>query len=208
MVDKGEKIIIGTYDVKSQKNNRYVFKNNDVETNGYHTTFKVKIEEIKKDGFISSESEQEWLGKGIYFWAEKKDSFFWSKVIKDRNTKADKEKKIKPDDTIIITCLIKCKNNEFIDLDKDMNVLEEFRIQYLDEMRRNADFVPKFKNDHERKCFYCNEFKSSNNIKVISYSFPYIERNELGFKKYYTRRQICVESMRYIKIEDVEECQS
>lgn len=180
----------------------YNSEGNEICLDGFHTTFPHYFKEIKNSGeFYCSVKDDDWLGKGVYFWADKSDGSFWARVIKDRNKRKTKGK-IHDDTTVIIECKLTCEEDRYVDLDIDseMKKIDLFAEKYQKEMEEYGRKVPVFSNDHQRKCFYCNEYKSIYNLSIMACSFPVITINSAGFPRTYQRRQICVTNNRDIDI--------
>lgn len=193
MKEKDKILEIMDYDITSPDSEMFTYEENDeeLELAGYHATFYQSYIEIRKSGkFQFSNQRDDWLGEGAYFWTNMEDGRFWTNVMKYRNLDC---KKAKDKRKVIIECSLKCRSSEYFDLDINMEKLEQFREELLQKMESSGTKIPLFKNNNERKCYYCNEYKEAKGIKVMSFSFPVLIYNELGFpvdKK--KRKQICV----------------
>lgn len=164
--------------------------NKNFKIKGLHTTTQRKADEILSSGkFFPSCKNNEWLGKGVYFWSKYADALFWvNKSYKNEN------------DMCIITVEIEDDSNKILDLDieENMNKLVDFVNDYNREMIEKTNYKPQFNDEHETRCFYCELFKRLYNINIILYSFPIRGYNVAGFNL--KRKQFCVSNTDTISI--------
>ncbi|KGF03410.1 hypothetical protein [Anaerococcus lactolyticus] len=156
---------------------------------GYHATSTFRAMNIKsRTDFKASESKEEWLGKGVYFWDELINAKWWSKVRKFYNHRR------------IFKCQLECNDIYFLDLDKTedctiyKNFINKFE-SYVDKLsyelkERSIDY--KFKSEKEIRCFYLDAFKELNKIKMIGRSFDVEGGIGADDGIVLRRRQICV----------------
>ena len=164
-----------------------------VRIEGFHSTTQRYADMIKKTGkFKPSTKDNEWLGKGVYFWSEYIDALFWV----ERSYKEENE-------MCIITATISEDEKRILDLDvsENMKKLNDFATTFNEEIKEKK-FSLNFKNEKEMRCFYCESFKRKYNINVIIYSFPINGHNKAGFDL--RRKQICVDDADSIFIKKYE----
>ncbi len=171
---------------------------------GYHGTFGVDVESIMNNilnnGFTVSEKENEWLGKGIYFFDNDAQAKWWGSVC----CKKDKTLKygiIKVD----------ISYESILDLDNldDRKKYEEACYEYSKEIRKKK---PLFKNVKQAEllmqCLFLSLYKERNNIDVIKKTFN-LEKIE---KQKYdvltkTHVQYCVSKEKNISNKCIHYCQ-
>lgn len=173
----------------------------DVKFEGYHGTTKMNAETImRQKRFILSNKNTEWLGKGIYFFADYRHAKWWAKLESDKPVSSS-------DSPAVVTVRIICSDNAFFDFDLPKN-MAEMRKQINYTIKRVAECGtghPEFRTPEERRCFYCNLFQSLNpHLKVFAYTFPRRYRNDLGFDVIDYQRQYCVTDNSYLAIEQME----
>ena len=160
---------------------------------GYHTTYIIYKDSILKDGFNTSNKNNEWLGEGVYFWDSEENAFWWKK----------KSKMIKK---CIFVCDLKCQLSNYLDLDTQMDKFESYLKKYLKESYKTKSVKPKFNNADECRKFFCDIYCAHNNICILSFTFEHDKMNEFGFKiGTDKRRQICVRDTNCISISNVKE---
>lgn len=160
---------------------------------GYHTTYKKYKDSILKNGFKPSVQKNDWLGEGVYFWDNEDNAQWWSK----RSTSAS---------TCILVCDLKCQAVEYLDLDTQMKVFENFLKRYFKSATNDVVAKPNFKNNDERRKFFCDLYCTHNNIRILAYTFNHEIINQFGFKvATVKRRQICVREPKCISIRSVKE---
>lgn len=162
---------------------------NGVEIIGYHGTDGNSAKSIiSSKRFYISNKKNEWLGEGVYFWDNFELGEWWAKSsYLDKNP-------------TVIKCKLNCNHEEYLDLDKEMNKLEEFREQFIEESKKYGVVIPVFKGYNEQKKFFCTLYSQKNNIKILSFKFPYNEYNSVGFPRVTYRRQLCVTDNENINI--------
>lgn len=164
--------------------------NGKFKIEGLHSTTRNKADNILSSGkFLPSKKDNEWLGKGVYFWTKYADALFWvNNSYKNEN------------EMCIITAHLEDENSRILDLDieENMTKLVEFVNTFNKEMVDVSKYRPKFNNESETRCFYCELFKKKYNINIILYSFPINGYNVAGFNL--KRRQFCVSDIDTISI--------
>lgn len=158
---------------------------------GYHKTLCIYINDIKKDGFKPSNEDDDWLGLGVYFWDNIENAKWWNvgtgSIIKN----------------CIIECELKCNINQYVNLnDKmEMDKLDSFCKKYMKEIVENGLPKPKFKNNNQKKKYFCDLYSTKNNLSILSFEFEHDIINVAGFKiDTKKRRQICVRNPDLIQI--------
>lgn len=155
-----------------------------VNIKGFHGTLDAKADKIIKYGFIPSSKTFEWLGSGVYFFANQKDAdkWAWMETHKKQNYGAQ---------PAVLSADIVAEDKSFCDLD--------FRIN-MDRMIAETEKIIKQINgkikadlsDAQMRCACCNFFARKNGIKVYAYTFPSVTSNEIGFPYTRKQRQLCV----------------
>lgn len=159
----------------------YEPQNTYTET-GYHATASMHKESIIVNGFKPSNNADDWLGEGVYFWDNIRNAEWWMSCVKK-------------DTGCIFACELKCSLPDYLNLDNEseMNKLNTFSKQYIREMINLGNKKPDFKNNHQRKKFFCDIYCSRKNISILSFTFKHDIINEAGFRTgVFKRRQICV----------------
>lgn len=164
---------------------------------GYHKTYSIYKESIIENGFKPSCDDDDWLGEGIYFWDNLDNANWWNK---NKNKGTMKH--------CVFQCELRCKANKYLNLDdkNEMNKFDIFSKQYIKEMRKLGEKIPKFGNNNQRKKFFCDLYCKKNNFEILSHTFEHDIINSAGFKvgiEY--KRQICVRENSNIKIIAVKE---
>lgn len=162
---------------------------------GYHKTYLIYKEDIIKNGFDPSCDDDDWLGEGVYFWDNLNNAKWWNK---NKGTLRH----------CIFECELTCKANRYLNLDdeNEMGKFDIFSKQYIREMIKLGNKVPKFGNNNQRKKFFCDLYCKKNDFEILSHTFKHDIINSAGFKigtEY--RRQICVRENNNIKIVAVKE---
>lgn len=150
---------------------------------GYHGTSKTNAQLILRDGeFRFSNSDKEWLGKGVYFFQH---SFHAKEWAVDHSGAPQNE-------TAVLSALLSFDNNQILDLDDpaQLNLLNEFVCKCLSKgsgyIVGNLNTTDKWK----KWCFECNLYRRFfTDIVVIAYTF-HKRINETGYC--INQRQICV----------------
>lgn len=172
----------------------YEPQNTYAET-GYHATLKIYQESIKNNGFKLSNSEDDWLGEGVYFWDDIRNAKWWMK----KNRLFPK---------CIFVCRLNCNLSNYLDLDNkfEMDKLDAFSKNFLNEISKRNGKKPNFKNINQIKKFFCDMYCSKNNISILSFTFKHDIINKAGFKvDTLSRKQICVRETNCISIIDIKE---
>ena len=130
------------------------------ETRAYHKAGQENAERsLRWQSFYVSESDDLWLGNGIYFWENYTDACWW----KGRNY-------VNP---VILSALLRCRQERFLDLDnKDQR--ESF-IQEMSEVLAEVagrGYTIKAKSIDIIAGGSCNYYKRKYGTMLIRYSFP------------------------------------
>lgn len=154
---------------------------------GYHGTLSDRAVSIKENGFRYSEKPIEWLGAGVYFFTKFSDAEYWVR----QELRRFPETAALP---VVIVVDIKITRHELLDLDEPDTQLEfqgELKAMY-DSMFGDGELgAPKFKDERERRCFWCNCYMQKHpELKAIALSFPIQRFDAFGFPV--KRRQMCV----------------
>lgn len=119
-----------------------------VELIGYHGTIREKADNIiKEDRYRLSDKPTEWLGRGVYFFKDRVWAKRWSDSASERWG----------GEPAVLRSLIRCKKEEFFDLDSIDNrnemesLLKKFAIA-----RSLIGGAPNFKDVREVRRFCCN----------------------------------------------------
>ena len=158
---------------------------NTIEKMGYHATKKSAAADIMKTSeFWCSTDNDDWLGKGIYFWEEESHCYMWDNS-----------------DTIIRVKL-KCPKDRYVDLNSrlEMDRFMEFSKKFCKEMREKGKIIPKFKNPHKTKCFFCDIYKETFKLLLMRCVFSGKRPNLMGFCT--LRAQLCSTDNSIIEIID------
>lgn len=170
----------------------YESQNTYTET-GYHATLAKYKESIEKEGFEPSNNDDDWLGEGVYFWDNIENAQWW-------------KRKRKTIPHCIFVCNLSCNLSNYLNLDNEyeMDKLDAFSKNYINEMSKNGVKKPHFKNSNQIKKFFCDIYCLKNNIDILSFTFKHDIINKAGFKtKTIDRRQICVREPNCISIKDI-----
>ena len=167
-----------------------------VTMTGFHGTLKNKAQNILNNGFIHSTKNTEWLGFGVYFFAEQQYAEKWAL------SEAEKPKN-KGEVPSVLSCLIRCKENEYYDLDNEDNM--DKIVKCLSGVLKGLEGKNSTKLDEAQiRCAACNFFAKKYGIKVYSYTFPLRRTNSYGFPFVINQKQICVNNNECISC--VKEC--
>lgn len=151
---------------------------------GYHGTSNESADNILKENFFKpSESDEEWLGRGIYFYFDFADAYEW------RNNES------------ILHSIIKIDDDEYLDLDTEegLNICRKAIDKIIE-----YGIVTDLKNKNmaqKNQCAVMNcIWKLSDTIKVMSRSFPR-ERKviEMIMDERSLRKEFCVKDNSCIK---------
>lgn len=168
---------------------------NEYNKIGYHRTLSVYLDNIKKNGFKPSNNDDDWLGMGVYFWDSIENAKWWNV-----GTGSVIEK-------CTIICRLKCDKTQYLDLDNDgeMNKFNVFCKKYMNNLKTEGLPRPKFKNNNQKKKFFCDLYCSCNGFVILSFTFKHDIINTAGFKvETRERKQICVRNPKNITIVSVE----
>ncbi len=163
---------------------------------GYHGTAQSRFKSIQREMFRPSSGEKEWLGPGIYFFAEYENAVWWAK--------GEARKRIRPkagDPPFVIQVNLWYKDNEHLDLD-----LAPDREQYeflVSQIESKLVKKPYFDGQHSaiarklRRCYYCKLLFRSTQVKILSCTFSK-EYNEYDIP--INRKEHCVSGNEPIEI--------
>lgn len=157
-----------------------------VELKGFHGTLDEKANKILSDKFIHSKKDTEWLGFGVYFFADKKDAKQWALM------EARKKKNHSSLPAVLVADIL-TEEALFCDLDLQENMSklkEEFQGILKSIVNKGKVQLTK----EQTRCVCCNFFAKKYKIKVLAYTFPSLPINELGFPiaNMKLHRQFCV----------------
>lgn len=156
---------------------------------GYHKTLYIYVESIKENGFKPSNNNNDWLGLGVYFWDNIENAKWWNvgtgSIIRN----------------CIIECELKCDLNQYVNLNENMYEFDLFCKKYMRELTKNKSPKPNFKNNNQKKKYFCDLYCRKNNLSILSFEFEHDIINTAGFKiGTKKRRQICVRNPNLIQI--------
>lgn len=161
---------------------------------GYHGTLMERAAGIQNEGFHDSVKKIEWLGTGVYFFTEFTPAREWAK--------REKQRKNSDDTPVVLEVDILVPRSCFWDLDipDTMRFFQQELQKILAVLSTGPGGAPKFKDNREARCFYCNSFaKMRDDVNIIAYSFPLEDRyDKFGFPSY--RRQLCIKDSTCIKM--------
>lgn len=151
---------------------------------GYHGTTQSNAEQILKSNiFIESTKNNEWLGRGVYFFQYKYHAEWWIS-----------HHRFKGKDTQILKAKLEFENSQLLDLDdpQKLEELESVAQHMVDIANSTSDHTNAKFTDQEKWCFACNAYRALHpEIGIIVYTFGkgklYENSNFKG-----NQRQICV----------------
>lgn len=156
-----------------------------VNIKGFHGTLDEKANKILNSKFIHSSKNSEWLGSGVYFFAERKDAEWWA----DLEIKKPKNKGAK---AAVLVAEIITQDNNFFDFDIVANsTLFSEKVEELITVVKSKYHGKN--SDAQVRHALCDWFAEKYNIDVYAYTFPIrIIINDVGFPVVQNQRQICV----------------
>ena len=159
----------------------------------YHGTLKHKANRIQREGFMQSEKETEWLGTGIYFFAQRKDAEVWA----NREVRKGKNQGSSP---ALLEAVISCEDDKFFDLDISANMeqLVSAVKPYLINGNNGHAVIDGPDAKLKLRCLACNFYKKLHGIQVLAYSFPRMKNNDMGFPVCVSQRQYAVNTNKNI----------
>lgn len=161
---------------------------------GYHGTLSERAAGILNEGFHDSVKKIEWLGTGVYFFTELTPARNWA--IRE------KQRKNSDDSPVVLVVDILVPKSCFWDLDipDTMRFFQQELQPVLDVLSAGPGGAPKFRDEREARCFFCDSFaQMRDDVSIIAYSFPLQKRYDLfGFPGH--RRQLCVKDSTCIKM--------
>lgn len=154
------------------------------EIKGYHGTSRQQGENIlKTQHFLFSCKENEWLGKGAYFFAYLQDAVEWTK-----------HNRFSRKDTMIMSAQLSCDDEEHLDLDNPeiYEFFQEAINQIMESVHLEESFDLHSLTKEERMCLYCDILQDYYpEIKIRSYTFQkQMKRNPFPYAR--NQKQICV----------------
>lgn len=155
-----------------------------IELVGYHGTIKTNAEEILRTKFFkASIKNNEWLGKGIYFFTDKKWAIWWAEQQANR----------RKEEMSILKVKINCEEKYYFDLYEEKN-FEKANKEFLNLM--NYFNKHTHMKDSEKQCALCEFYRRKYNIKIISYLFfkevNWKYKKSGGFSRYEKQQQLSV----------------
>ncbi len=156
----------------------------NIEKLGYHATTRYAAEQIMRNRlFRMSSNNDDWLGKGIYFWENEEHCSTWRRSSNR------------------IAVQINCPKNRYVDLqvENEMDDFCDFAQQLCKEIEEAGEIIPEFVDIHQRQRFFCDYYKESKKLLLMRGIFPR-RANVVGFNVY--RPQLCASSNSIIKIID------
>lgn len=160
-------------------------KNNMI---GYHGTTRDNAEKIvSQQSFIDSDRENDWLGRGVYFFAYKLHASWWVTHRRYQGKKVE-----------ILEAELQYTDEQMLDLDdpEQLSILDDI-VKYAVENANSSEgsIGADLKTPQEHGCFACNLIKKLNpSIGIIVYTFRDSgKRSEYEYIKLSgNQRQICV----------------
>lgn len=156
----------------------------------YHGTSTEAAGRIRKERlFRESRKDIEWLGKGAYFFAFKKDAEDWTMKMKYRLK-----------DGVVLTVQLEYEDQEMLDLDDSAQLIAlDQELQKL-EKRIFNNCTTKFSGgvgQKRRWCLACNLYRKLHpEIAITSYTFHQGVSDISGFQ--FNQRQLCVSKQKSI----------
>lgn len=152
--------------------------------NAYHgTTVSNAMTIIQKQEFSTSKRNSDWLGTGVYFFANDVDAKWWVSHSRFQGV-----------ETAVLDCQLAYNESEHLDLDNSK--ISDMVEQFVEEAR---DYAQRGKLDfdtmsHEKKwCFMCNFIQGLfPEYKIRSYTFEDKKRSNQSRVFGKVRKQFCV----------------
>lgn len=157
----------------------------------YHgTSYAHGTKILDEQEFLPSTKNNEWLGKGVYFFSDKRDAEWWAR---DRY-KRDETLKNNP---VVLSANLVYDEERFINLSDKAQmrrlVLEAKKM--IRKIRLSGLGAPSnFETEEELMCLCCNLYKKKYKIDLIAYNFPRLKRNDAGFPFVWYQEQYCATS--------------
>lgn len=160
----------------------------DLNTIGYHGTTRAQaLRMVNERFFPNSDRKNEWLGKGIYFFAYKEHASWW--ISHSRYVGQE---------TAIVVADLRYTKEQLLDLDDpaQLQILDDIVREAVEFSDRSKDSTgAEIKTKQQNWCFACNLIKQlCPEIGIIMYTF-----RDSGKRSYYTysrltgnQKQICV----------------
>lgn len=166
---------------------------------GYHGTTKENAEQIvKSQHFYDSDSDHEWLGRGVYFFSFKGHAQWWNDI------------RFRRGETEILRAHLVYERWQLWDLDdpEKLDALDRIMDTYLRAGESAGSKDPRLRTAanldtvEKRECFACNLLKDQfPAIGILAHTFtpwPWkVQTHPSGFKR--AQRQICVSDHSIIK---------
>lgn len=159
-----------------------------IELVGYHGTIKTNAEKILSSGiFKESNEKDDWLGHGIYFFADVENAIKWA------NERANRYN----EEAVVLSVNIKCDMNRYLNLDYQFN-RRKVSLFFKDIINKSDKDISFYKRDEEKRCIACDLYKDFFGIYVIEFTFSRKvkkghseDKDILGFSSV-PEKQICV----------------
>lgn len=171
-----------------QRKSGYTMPETRLSMSGYHGTAQSRFKSIQREKFRLSSGDKEWLGPGIYFFAEYENAVWWAK--------GEARRRIKPkagDPPFVIQVNLWYNENEHLDLDlvPDREQYELLVSQIESKLTRKPcfDAFDPMTARKLRRCLYCKLLFHSTPVKILSCTF-FKEYNEYDIP--INRKEHCV----------------
>ena len=154
---------------------------------GYHGTTSDRADKILMQGFMQSRKDIEWLGFGVYFFADVNWAIKWAGMQCTRHRQ--------PVYPVVLAAELNCRDNGLFDLDIPEN-MQKLTDEFREAFHGNAKGSPNFTGSIDKvrsqiRCMACNFYKAKHQeVKVFSYTFPAWGFNSAGFPN--NQKQYCV----------------
>lgn len=155
---------------------------------GYHGTTRENAEKIvSEQSFIDSDKENDWLGRGVYFFAYKWHASWWVTHNRYRGKKVE-----------ILEAKLQYTDEQMLDLDdpEQLRILDDIvKYAVANANSSNDPIRADLKTKQEHWCFACNLIKKLDlSIGIMVYTFQDSgKRFEYEYSKFSgNQRQICV----------------
>ena len=120
-----------------------------IELVGYHGTIKTNAEKILSSGiFKESNEKDDWLGHGIYFFADIENAIKWA------NERANRYN----EEAVVLSANIKCDMNRYLNLDYQFN-RRKVSLFFKDIINKSDKDISFYKRDEEKRCIACDLYK-------------------------------------------------
>lgn len=156
--------------------------NDIIVHNAYHGTSRINAQNIMKDGFTVGNSDDSWLGYGIYFFTEKERAIHYAATkFKNHSLNA------------ILSVLLSYPQKQLLDLDIDSDIekYKHYSRSHRDYLLGAAGGAPEFRKPADSRCYWINIFCEYNkDVSVVAMTFPAYDEFGMPFDV----RQYCVKN--------------